>query len=104
MAAEFVVLSTVHEVPPRNGGGLTPCCRKTIFELPRTDRTALDPQLVTCGKDPMAVAVTYTTTVTIDVTTTPDPGGFLDRLHDTVMEMAGVVEVHTTDASTGGEG
>ena len=37
----------VHACPP-DGGGLTPCCGKTPFELPRTDRMTLDPSLVTC--------------------------------------------------------
>lgn len=31
-------------------GGLTPCCHKPVFELPRTDRLTLSENLVTCGK------------------------------------------------------
>ena len=30
------------------GSGTTPCCGKTPFELPLTDRLTLDPQRVTC--------------------------------------------------------
>ncbi|MFF7837594.1 hypothetical protein ACFZC6_01970 [Streptomyces ossamyceticus] len=37
----------VHGCPP-DGSGLTPCCGRTPFELPRTDRMATDPALVTC--------------------------------------------------------
>lgn len=38
---------TVHRCPPE-GQGLTPCCGRTPFELPRTHRMTLDPELVTC--------------------------------------------------------
>lgn len=38
----------VHFVPRRQDG-LTPCCNRSPFELPRTDRMTLDPRLVTCG-------------------------------------------------------
>jgi hypothetical protein len=37
----------VHACPP-DGSGLTPCCGRTPFELPRTDRMSADPTLVTC--------------------------------------------------------
>lgn len=37
----------VHACPP-DGSGITPCCGRTPFELPRTDRMATDPALVTC--------------------------------------------------------
>lgn len=37
----------VHACPP-DGSGITPCCSRTPFELPRTDRMATDPALVTC--------------------------------------------------------
>jgi hypothetical protein len=39
-----------HQCPP-DGQGFTPCCGKTPFELPRTDRITLDPSLVTCHSD-----------------------------------------------------
>lgn len=39
-----------HQCPP-DGRGFTPCCGKTPFELPRTDRMTLDPSLVTCHAD-----------------------------------------------------
>jgi hypothetical protein len=41
--------STTHECPP-DGSGLTPCCGKTPFELPRTDRMTVHADLVTCGR------------------------------------------------------
>jgi hypothetical protein len=42
---------TTHLCPP-DGGGLMPCCGRTPFEVPRTDRMTLDPSLVTCHADP----------------------------------------------------
>lgn len=33
---------------PHSGVGLTPCCRKTIFEIPSTDRVTFNPSIVTC--------------------------------------------------------
>lgn len=39
--------SVLHRIPP-NGSGLTPCCGRTLFELPRTDRTTEVPWQVTC--------------------------------------------------------
>lgn len=38
---------TTHACPP-DGSGLTPCCGRTPFELPRTDRITNDPEHVTC--------------------------------------------------------
>lgn len=38
---------TTHACPPE-GSGVTPCCDRTPFELPMTDRMTLDPSLVTC--------------------------------------------------------
>lgn len=37
----------IHACPP-DGSGLTPCCGRTPFELPRTDRMSTSPALVTC--------------------------------------------------------
>jgi hypothetical protein len=37
----------VHGCPP-DGSGLTPCCGRTPFELPRTDRMSTSPDAVTC--------------------------------------------------------
>lgn len=37
----------VHQCPPQ-GSGVTPCCDRVVLELPRTDRLAVDPVLVTC--------------------------------------------------------
>lgn len=39
---------TVHACPP-DGSGLTPCCGRTPFELPRTDRMTVHLDRVTCG-------------------------------------------------------
>lgn len=41
--------STVHRCPP-HGESLTPCCGRTPFELPRTERITVDDLLVTCGR------------------------------------------------------
>jgi hypothetical protein len=49
MAAE-----TTHACPKR-GSGVTPCCGRSPFELPRTDRLTLDPALVTCTAEREAV-------------------------------------------------
>lgn len=37
----------VHACPP-DGSGIMPCCGRTPFEVPRTDRMTSDPALVTC--------------------------------------------------------
>ena len=39
----------VHDCP-RNGESVTLCCGRSPFELPRTDRMTLDPDLVTCNR------------------------------------------------------
>jgi hypothetical protein len=39
--------TTVHAAPP-DGSGLTPCCERTPFELPRSDRLTSDAEQVTC--------------------------------------------------------
>lgn len=38
----------VHRCPP-DGSGLTPCCRRSPIELPRTHRMTNDPEMVTCA-------------------------------------------------------
>lgn len=40
-------METVH-ASPLPGHGLTPCCKRTVFELPRTDRLTNDVTKVTC--------------------------------------------------------
>jgi hypothetical protein len=46
-------VSIVHAVPLLGDGGLLPCCGRTPFEVPRTDRLAIDADLVTCpGRPP----------------------------------------------------
>lgn len=41
--------SVIHACPP-SGCGIMPCCGRAPFEVPRTDRIARDPALVTCGR------------------------------------------------------
>lgn len=38
-----------HACPPK-GSGVMPCCGRTPFEAPRTDRISVDPFEVTCGQ------------------------------------------------------
>jgi hypothetical protein len=47
MTAKGGRAEVVHRCP-RFGSGITPCCERTPWELPRTDRMTLDPALVTC--------------------------------------------------------
>lgn len=48
-AAAFTVevTSIIHQCPPR-GSGVMPCCGRTPFEVPRTDRMTID-GIVTCN-------------------------------------------------------
>jgi hypothetical protein len=41
-------MSDVIHVCPPDGYATTPCCGKSPFDLPRTDRLTLDPSRVTC--------------------------------------------------------
>ena len=47
---------TTHLSPRRGDGGLTPCCGKTVFELPRLDRITLHRHLVDCEVLPIRIA------------------------------------------------
>lgn len=38
----------VHRCPPK-GEGILPCCGRTPFEVPGTDRMTVDEALVTCA-------------------------------------------------------
>lgn len=40
---------------PTEGSGITPCCSKTPFELPSTDRMTLHTYLVTCHSTPVVI-------------------------------------------------
>jgi hypothetical protein len=42
--------STVVHATPRKGSSLTPCCGRSPFNLPRTDRISIDPFEATCGE------------------------------------------------------
>jgi hypothetical protein len=44
---------TVHACPP-DGSGLTPCCGRTPFELPRTDRISSEADAITCRPSALA--------------------------------------------------
>jgi hypothetical protein len=46
--------SVIHECPPGDEN-MTPCCNRTPFELPRTDRMTVDRSLVTCVGPPVQV-------------------------------------------------
>lgn len=39
--------ATTHRCPPE-GSGVMPCCNRTPFEVPSTDRITDDPERVTC--------------------------------------------------------
>lgn len=41
---------TTHRVPP-SISGQTPCCNRSIFDLPRGDRLASDPGLIDCERE-----------------------------------------------------
>jgi hypothetical protein len=47
---------TTHRCPP-DGSCAAPCCGKTPFDLPRTDRITSDPARVTCGSTRPTAAV-----------------------------------------------
>ncbi|WP_060887647.1 hypothetical protein [Streptomyces caniscabiei] len=47
---EAPTAETVHGCPP-DGSGVTPCCGRTPFELPRTDRMSTDSTVATCRAD-----------------------------------------------------
>lgn len=40
-----------HRCPP-DGSGIMPCCGRTGFEVPPSDRITVHPTLVTCGRQP----------------------------------------------------
>ena len=44
-------ITVFHGCPPP-GNGLTPCCGKTPFELPRLDRMTIDDDIVNCKYRP----------------------------------------------------
>lgn len=45
---EAALGTRTHQCPPE-GSGIMPCCGRTPFEVPRTDRMTLDSDSVTCG-------------------------------------------------------
>lgn len=47
VTADTTPAETVHACPP-DGSGITPCCGRTPFELPRTDRISSEEGTVTC--------------------------------------------------------
>lgn len=44
------VLEVLHACPPGDSG-IMPCCGRTPFEIPRTDRLTTDKGAVTCGRN-----------------------------------------------------
>lgn len=73
---------TVHACPP-SGEGLTPCCGKSPFDLPRTDHITMDPALVTCTTSPAAEApeMTYDPAGPPVLTLNGDVPGQMHRVH-----------------------
>lgn len=63
---------TVHACPP-DGSGVTPCCGRTPFELPRTDRISSEVAVVTC-QPAVPVAAPPTT----------DPTALRERIAETL--------------------
>ena len=47
--ARVEVVERTHQCPPNGGSGLMPCCGRTPFEVPRTDRMTVD-GVVTCNR------------------------------------------------------
>lgn len=47
--SEAVASETIHQCPP-SGSTTMPCCGRTPFEVPSTDRMCTDPEQVTCAK------------------------------------------------------
>lgn len=45
----MITVETLH-AGPEPGSAASPCCGRTLDQLPRYDRIVLDPALVTCGK------------------------------------------------------
>jgi hypothetical protein len=43
-------LTEVLHAQPEAGLSFSPCCGRTLTELPRYDRVTLNPELVTCGR------------------------------------------------------
>lgn len=70
----------VHQCPPV-GYGLTPCCGKAPFELPRYDRITTDPELVTCNSKTIKMPLEPTgergkETLPVQIHATPSWPGF----------------------------
>ncbi len=64
---EAETLEVTHKCPPV-GTGVTPCCGKTLFELPRIDRITEHSRHVTCGQPtPPLTDLTGLTTKEISV-------------------------------------
>lgn len=48
----FLDHSAIHGCPPAGGAGLTPCCDRTLWELPKSDRITERASQVTCKGRP----------------------------------------------------
>lgn len=53
VVADMTPAETVHACPP-DGSGLTPCCGRTPFELPSSDRISSETDAVTCRPSALA--------------------------------------------------
>lgn len=49
-AANIAEHRSVVHLSPLKDSGIMPCCGRTPFEVPSTDRMTLEPEQVTCGR------------------------------------------------------
>lgn len=59
-------MSEVTHACPPEGSGRTPCCGRTPFELPGTDRMTLEPALVNCAEGGAVMSTTEPTDEMVD--------------------------------------
>ncbi|MFE3326856.1 hypothetical protein [Streptomyces sp. NPDC059176] len=89
-----------HACPPK-GSGVMPCCGRTPFEVPRTDRISVDPFEVTCGQPAPAHSCDNCDGIDPDSclfnpdrpTSAPAPDGELERLRTENERMRHELEV-----------
>lgn len=62
-------LPTIHACPPR-GSGLMPCCGRTPFDVPESDRMTVD-GLVTCGYTQTACLDGHSVVITLTAPASP---------------------------------
>lgn len=69
---------TTHASPP-DGSGLTPCCERSPFELPRGDRMTVEAEHVTCPVSPSSEPWTLDHDVHVFAQTESRPGPLTDE-------------------------